>query len=128
VQRDHLIRQSFNALSQCSREVDEENFTQIEDVVPACAGLVAVDEESNIIRLAHYTTQKYFGQTWTTWFPDAQTAITRVCVTYLSFDTIGTGFCSTDREFEAQLELNPLYDYAVRNWGHHARAVSIVME
>ncbi|KAH0551748.1 hypothetical protein GP486_007034 [Trichoglossum hirsutum] len=109
-------------------ELDEENFTQVEDMVSVCAGLVAVDKESNIIRLVHYTTQKYFEQTWTTWFPDAQTDITKICVTYLSFDTFGTGFCSTDGEFEAQLELNPLYDYAARNWGHHAHAVSTVME
>jgi hypothetical protein len=78
------------------RKLDEENFTQIEDMVSVCAGLVMVDKESNIIRLVHYTTQEYFGRTWTTWFPDAQTAITKICITYLSFDTFTTGFCPTE--------------------------------
>ena len=32
-----------------------------------------------------------------------------------------TGFCLTDKEFEARLQVNVLYDYASRNWGHHAR-------
>ncbi|KAI9771508.1 MAG: hypothetical protein M1840_002128 [Geoglossum simile] len=94
------------------RELDKENFTQIEDMVSVCAGLVTVDKESNIIRLVHYTTQEYFERTWTTWFPDPQTAITKICVTYLSFDTFETGFCPTGGEFRARLELNPLYDYA----------------
>ena len=44
-------------------ELDEENLPQIEDMVSVCAGLVTVDEESNIIRLVHYTTQEYFEQT-----------------------------------------------------------------
>ncbi|KAI9774751.1 MAG: hypothetical protein M1839_001618, partial [Geoglossum umbratile] len=86
------------------RELDEENLIQIEDMV-----------------------SEYFERTWTTWFPDAQTAITKVCITYLSFDTFGTGFCPTDEEFEARLELNPLYDYAAQNWGYHACAASTVM-
>jgi hypothetical protein len=47
------------------------------------------------------------------------------CVTYLSFDAFETGFCQTDEEFEARLQLNALYDYAARHWGHHARAASI---
>ena len=40
-------------------ELDEENVPQIEDMVSVCAGLVTIDEESDIIRLVHYTTQDY---------------------------------------------------------------------
>ncbi|KAH8730688.1 ankyrin repeat-containing domain protein, partial [Phaeosphaeriaceae sp. PMI808] len=50
-----------------------------------------------------------------------QKSITATCVTYLSFDTFETGFCSTDDEFEERLRLNFLYDYAAHNWGHHGR-------
>jgi ankyrin repeat protein len=104
-------------------ELDKENLPEIEDVLSVCAGLV-VDEESGIIRLVHYTTQEYFERTWTSWFPNAQKDITMICVTYLSFDTFKTGFCPTDKEFEARLQSNPLYDYAARNWGCHTRAAS----
>jgi hypothetical protein len=41
-------------------ELDEENLSKIEYMVSVCAGLVTVDEDSNIIRLVHYTTQEYF--------------------------------------------------------------------
>jgi hypothetical protein len=44
-------------------EVDEDNIPEVESMVSVCAGLVTIDEESNIIRLAHYTTQQYFEQT-----------------------------------------------------------------
>jgi hypothetical protein len=101
-----------------------EDLLQIDDVVAVCAGLVTVDEESNIIRLVHYTTQEYFQQTWTTWFPDAQTNITKICVTYLCFDDFESGSCATDEEFAARLQLNALYEYAARNWGLHAREAS----
>ncbi|KAI9782389.1 MAG: hypothetical protein M1839_005262 [Geoglossum umbratile] len=104
---------------------DEENLPELEDTVSVCAGLVTVDEESDIIRLVHYTTQEYFERTWTSWFPGAQIDITNVCVTYLSFNVFETGFCESDGEFEARLQTNILYDYAARNWGYHAHTALI---
>ncbi len=102
-------------------ELDDGDLPYIGDMVSVCAGLVTVDEESGIIRLVHYTTQEYLERTQKQWFPDAESAITTTCVTYLSFIVFETGFCTTDRQFEERLRLNPLYDYAARNWGHHAR-------
>jgi hypothetical protein len=52
-------------------KLDEENLLDTEDMVSVCAGLVTIDEESDIIRLVHYTTQEYFEQTGTIRFPDA---------------------------------------------------------
>jgi hypothetical protein len=90
-------------------------------MVSVCAGLVTVYEESGIIRLVHYTTQEYFERTRKRWFPDAETDIATMCVTYLSFNEFKGGFCQNDRDFEERLLENPLYDYASQNWGHHAR-------
>jgi len=103
-------------------ELDQENLPETEDMVSVCAGLVTVDEESDIIRLVHYTTQEYFERTQISWFPNAQNVITRTCVTYISFAVFESGFCPTDKEFKERLWLNPFYDYAARNWGHHAHA------
>ncbi|KAI9781623.1 MAG: hypothetical protein M1839_005840 [Geoglossum umbratile] len=104
----------------CSTKLDEDYLPSVRALRSVCAGLVAIDEQSGIVRLVHYTTQQYFERTWASWFPNAQTYITDICVTYLSFDIFETGFCQSDREFEARLENNVLYDYAARNWGHHA--------
>ncbi|UKZ74798.1 hypothetical protein TrVFT333_002468 [Trichoderma virens FT-333] len=95
-------------------------------MVELCAGLVTVDEESNTVRLVHYTAQEYFERTRTHWFPDAESEITRICVTYLLFSVFESGVCLTDQEFEGRLKSNKLYDYAAHNWGHHARKASIL--
>src|ERR1700722_12363509 len=107
---------------------DEDFLPDIEVMVSVCAGLVTIDAETAIIRLAHYTMQDYFERTQMSWFPDAQRDIAATCVTYLSFDIFATGFCPTDEEFEVRLLSYPLYDYAARNWGNHARAASREVE
>ena len=118
----HALAIEFN-----EPDLDEDNLPQIEDMVTACAGLV-IDEESNIIRLVHYTTQEYFVRTQKQWFPHAEVEITVTCVMYLSFSTFESGFCLTDAEFEKRLRSNRLYDYVAHNWGHHARNTSNIDE
>ncbi|KFY89741.1 hypothetical protein V500_05530 [Pseudogymnoascus sp. VKM F-4518 (FW-2643)] len=56
--------------------LDTDNFEDMEDIVSFCAGLVTVDDKSNIIRLIHYTTQEYFLQIRQDWNPTAQQDIT----------------------------------------------------
>ncbi|KAK3935766.1 hypothetical protein QBC46DRAFT_461901 [Diplogelasinospora grovesii] len=88
-------------------ELDEGNLALPQDIISVCLGLVTVDEESGIIRLVHYTTQEYFDQTQKHWFPDAETHITKVCVTYLSFRIFESGACKKpwdDEEDEADEE------------------------
>ena len=109
-------------------EFNKEDLPQVQDMISVCAGLVTVDEESDIIRLIHYTTQEYFEGTWKDWFPDAETTITKICITYLSFNIFESGYCQTFNEFEERLKSNPLYEYAARNWGHHAREALVELE
>ncbi|KAF3216760.1 hypothetical protein TWF106_008161 [Orbilia oligospora] len=110
-------------------ELDEENISDIEFIVSVCCGLVTVEKESGTWsnkqngtpRLIHYTTQEYLQRERMKWFPNADAEISTVCTTYLSFSAFGSGFCSSDSELKLRMQLNPLYDYATRNWGHHAR-------
>ncbi|KFY03637.1 hypothetical protein O988_01345, partial [Pseudogymnoascus sp. VKM F-3808] len=81
-----------------------------------------------IIRLVHYTAQEYFERKQKDWFPEGETDIANTCVTYLSFDSFKSGLCPTDEEFEARLRENAMYDYAARNWGHHARKASLTSQ
>ncbi|CZR68455.1 related to 2-5A-dependent ribonuclease [Phialocephala subalpina] len=104
--------------------LEEDNISDVEDMVSVCAGLVTVDKENNIIRLVHYTTQQYFERTQKDWFPDAKTEITKICVTYLSFSAFESRICETDADFEDRLQSHRLYNYAARNWGLHARQAS----
>ncbi|OPB46466.1 ankyrin repeat protein [Trichoderma guizhouense] len=129
---------------------DEQNMPDIELMVSVCAGLVTIDNDSNIIRLVHYTTQEYFQRTREKWFPESQSEITISCITYLSYEVfefraddkrnvIKTRMKSYPMEFfqsypwspstkdtssalgDALTELYPFYKYASRYWGDHAR-------
>ncbi len=102
-------------------ELDEENFSQVEDMVSVCAGLVTVDKEGDIIRLAHYTTQEYFERTQMHWFPNAHGELTAVCITYLSFDDFQSGPCLNEWTLADRLRIHKLYEYAASHWGYHAR-------
>lgn len=105
-------------------ELDEKSLPEVEDMVSVCAGLVTIDEESNVIRLVHYTTQEFLERMQERWFPNAETNITIICVSYLSFHSSECGPCRTDNEFHKRLQSNKLYGYSACNWGHHTREAS----
>ncbi|KAF4470193.1 Transient receptor potential channel pyrexia [Fusarium albosuccineum] len=101
-------------------EFDEENISQIEDIVSACAGLVAIDAQSDTVRLVHFTTQGYFERTQNRWFPDASSQMTVKAITHLSFEPFPLEHASF-YVFKRWLERSPFQVYAARNWGDHAR-------
>ncbi|KFY32072.1 hypothetical protein V493_00539 [Pseudogymnoascus sp. VKM F-4281 (FW-2241)] len=114
------------AVEEGESELDEDNIPDIEDVISVCAGLVTVDEESDVIRLVHYTTQEYFERVREVWNPKAQEEIASTCLTYLSFKTFSTARSENYDNFEyffGKIEQNPFLDYASRYWGKHALTV-----
>ena len=82
-----------------------------------CAGLVTVDERSGIIRLVHYTTQKYLLSSTKRWFPKIQSTMATSCVTYLSLHHGCHSWNDVQRYY-------PFYGYAARYWIAHTRKVS----
>ncbi|KAI9931980.1 hypothetical protein AWENTII_010289 [Aspergillus wentii] len=101
--------------------LDEDNISPLDLIISVCAGLVAVDKESDVIRLVHYTTHEYLERTWTTWFPDAHLYLAQVCIKYLSYNQFAVRVCTSWGELTERLTGSPLYDYAARHWGYHAR-------
>ncbi|PGH09567.1 hypothetical protein GX51_00673 [Blastomyces parvus] len=105
--------------------LDEENISDVDHLVSVCVGLVTVDNESQIVRLVHYTAQEYFQKSKDVWFPHGHDILTRKCVTYLTFDAFSGPSYHYSRELDKKMELYPLFDYSARNWGHHAHLSSI---
>ena len=101
------------------RLVSHDSLTPQDILVDVCAGMVRVDEESGIVRLIHYTTQKYFEGKGSEHFPRAHHDIGVRCMKYLSLNVFGEGYCPTDELYERRLEENPLLDYAVKNGMNH---------
>jgi ankyrin repeat protein len=104
-------------------DLDPENVPEVDDLVSVCAGLVVIDEESEIVRLVHYTTQEYFERVGKHWMPDAQYNIASACITYLSFDAFKGGACPTDEEFEQRTREYEFLEYAANYWGNHVLPV-----
>ncbi|KAK2812771.1 hypothetical protein FQN50_001100 [Emmonsiellopsis sp. PD_5] len=107
------------AIRLSSRDLDPGDLCQLDDLVSWCAGLVAVDNESKAIHLVHNTTQEYFLSSDSKDFLDLPIDIASFCLTYLSFDTFGQGYCTTDEILRSRLQSYPFLSYAARNWGRH---------
>ena len=109
-------------------ELDPDNIPDISDLVSVCAGLVTVDEESDIIRLVHYTTQEYFEGTRERW-NHLQTDIASTCLTYLCFDVFKSGRCMAPIDpdipvvdisyYRSRLEQNAFFCYVAEHWATH---------
>ncbi|KAJ5592115.1 hypothetical protein N7537_009019 [Penicillium hordei] len=109
------------AIEEGESTIDEENMPEVEDILAVCSGLVTIENESGIIRLVHYTTQEYLERKKDLLFPTAENDISRLCVTYILFDTFGSGICESDEAFDERLQSYPFYPYVVWHWGHHVK-------
>ncbi|KAF7181190.1 hypothetical protein CNMCM7691_000319 [Aspergillus felis] len=110
------------AVQEGARVLDEDYLVTDADYLGSlCAGLVTIDKKSDIIRLVHQTTEAYFRSVANTWFPGGERHVSRTCITYLSFDTFGDGYCYTDAAFEKKIADHKFYTYAAQNWGLHTR-------
>ncbi|VUC26662.1 unnamed protein product [Clonostachys rosea] len=98
---------------------DPDNITEIQDMLSVCAGLVTVDEGSDIIRLVHYTAQEYFNRTSEKWFHNAHERILEACITCLCYENIQ--YPPSEGIYLDSGGGRTFYIYAARCWGFHAR-------
>ena len=111
-------------------DLDKENLSDLDEIVSFCAGLVIVDEETQIIRLVHYTTQEYLRRNGDRILTSAQQDIAVSCLTYLLYNEFGSGWLMIKRrrilnlkysiKMRRRLEGHPFLDYAARYWAIHA--------
>ncbi len=96
-------------------ELDDELLMDGQSITALCAGLVIVDQGTNVVNLVHYTTKKYFEEIRHIHFPNFHASITLSCATYL---TLGSLKDATIWELVQQF---PLAGYAAQYMGDHAR-------
>ncbi|KAJ7444032.1 ankyrin repeat-containing domain protein [Mycena latifolia] len=66
--------------------LDADNLMDMNIVLSVCAGLIIVDEAMSVVRLIHFTTQRYFDSIQPDQFAGAHRMIASQCLAYLSFD------------------------------------------
>jgi ankyrin repeat protein len=96
-------------------ELDEELIMDGQSITALCAGLVIVDQGTNLVNLVHYTTRKYFEETRSTYFPNFHASITLNCATYLALDAL------KDANIWELVRRFPLACYAAQYMAEHAR-------
>jgi hypothetical protein len=78
-------------------------FLDAEILLSISAGLITMDEESDTVRLVHYT-QEYLETMRKELLPNAEVKIARVCLTYLSFNVFKSGPCGSKELLNDRLE------------------------
>ncbi|KAI9878652.1 MAG: hypothetical protein M1830_000323 [Pleopsidium flavum] len=101
------------------QSLDLDNILDPESLVDVCAGLVIVEEESQVIRLVHFTTEEFFRASRASLFPNADTQISKTCLTYLCFEIFRKKSYTSDEERDTRLRDFPFLGYAGFQWAFH---------
>ena len=110
-----------------TKELDPESLPDKDVIVDVCSGLVAIDRESETLRLVHYTTQDYLVRVRAELFATAEKDMTSCCLTYLLFST-SAQISELEKSLYESVSINvaelqaayPFWSYAARFWGSHA--------
>ncbi|KAL8716183.1 MAG: hypothetical protein Q9220_000088 [cf. Caloplaca sp. 1 TL-2023] len=100
-------------------DIDDSALLEPEILLNISAGLIRVDENSQIVSLIHHTLQEYLESNRGRLVPDVEIDFAKACITYLSFDVFGNGPCHDAEALDRRLEEYQFLDYAARNWGFH---------
>lgn len=115
------------SLEKGDRELDEDNFSTMDDILSVCAGLLVLSPSEGTVTLVHYTAHEYFEHDLESWTNTAHAMLSTGCITYLSFDDFSSGACEDLEEFQIRLTRFGLFDYCAHHWGHHvAKALGAV--
>lgn len=103
------------AIEPDSTEMDEEDIMDGNSITALCAGLVIVDQVTNVVALVHYTAKNYFEEIRAQRFPGFHATITLSCATYLALTALENANLWTI------VRQHPLACYAAQYMGDHAR-------
>ena len=96
-------------------DLDEDLLLDGQSITSLCAGLVIVDQRTNVVNLVHYTTRGYFESVRHITFPEFHAKITLVCATYLTLNSL------KGAQIWEMVQKYPLACYAAQFMGDHAR-------
>ncbi|KAH8657971.1 hypothetical protein BX600DRAFT_384402 [Xylariales sp. PMI_506] len=94
---------------------------QMSTVLESCQGFITLDQETRIVRPAHYAVQEYLIANGAELFPDALAVIACTCMEYLLFENFSTGPWDEQDEIGGYMSSYYFLTYASLYWGNHAR-------
>lgn len=123
-----LELQQALAVTEGDKEIDQENFADIEELMSVCAGLVVFDHVSGLVRLVHHTLQEYLQRmTRRAWYVSLEAELASVCISYLSFKHWDMLFdfpsALANRKYLVDVKAEYTFmAYAVEYWPEHLRS------
>ncbi|KAI5800606.1 hypothetical protein FPQ18DRAFT_301226 [Pyronema domesticum] len=108
-------------------ELDWDSFPTEKSLVDWCLGLVIIDEETSTVRLVHKSFHDYLTRRHKqgSLFPNCHGTMAHICLKYMYFlddnQLDPSNAESTAGILKSRWEKYCFLDYAVDNWGHHAR-------
>ncbi|KAL7908738.1 hypothetical protein GGI35DRAFT_493723 [Trichoderma velutinum] len=97
--------------------LDEDDLPDGDILTGVCSGLIIVDDESQLVRLVHYTAQQYFENCHHTRLLEAKLSLANISLTYLTLSNFSSGCCTTDEAMSLRLKQFPFLVYAAKYWG-----------
>ncbi|KAK4059226.1 hypothetical protein Trihar35433_11113 [Trichoderma harzianum] len=97
--------------------LDEDDIPDGDILTGMCSGLIIVDDESQLVRLVHYTAQQYFENCHHTRLLEAKMSLANISLTYLTLSNFSSGPCTTDEAMSLRLKQFPFLLYAAKYWG-----------
>jgi hypothetical protein len=107
------------AITHGMTSLDDDDLTDVEDLLSFCAGIVIVDRESNIVRLVHYTTQGFLEDR----VRDRKVDVALGCLSYFKVvkDPVRFYAWQMMTALEDFRYNYPLVGYALEYWADHIR-------
>jgi ankyrin repeat protein len=116
-------------LSDDQSDLSQDYIPRVGLLVSKCAGLVTVDEQADVVRPVHYTTQEYLERSLEKWFPACKKHLASTCLSYLLLDEFKKGGREPDDDADDddldqdRLRRYPFFRYVAHHWGKHVQVV-----
>ncbi|TFK24510.1 ankyrin [Coprinopsis marcescibilis] len=99
---------------------DPERLVEPDALLSLCCGLIVFDQESQVVRLVHYTASDYLKPVLARWYQDPQSLIASICTACL-FQNSFHNFLGSFKDVLCKLIEAPFLNYSYHNWDSHAR-------
>ncbi|KAL8836267.1 MAG: hypothetical protein Q9176_006416 [Flavoplaca citrina] len=92
-----------------------------EKLLDVCHGLVTIEKESQIMRLAHYSVHAFLVGSHEDILRDER-LIAKLCIDYQMLQPFASGCCGNEGEIFERILDCPFVSYAAQHWGSHVLA------
>ena len=103
-----------------SDDVDDDDLIPASLIIASCGGLVAVSNQTGIVRLIHTSITQYLGKVEDEWFLCIHSDISKVCISCLSKNDFAVDDARNEYNIRHWLHTSPFLAYSLQYWGHHA--------